>query len=108
MSSTRTTAARLYHELYLEVEHLKADIEYEGATSFCYDCPCKNWDDYVPQSYSEMEFGVQIASSCCKQDNDWRQDDFEHIEFCNKLMAELRTFAGDEEIAVAQSKVAQQ
>lgn len=107
MPSTRTTAARLYHELFLEVQHLKADISYEAATSFCDDCPCKNWDDYVPQSYSEIEFGVHIADSCCKQDDDWRQGDYEHIAFCNKLMAELKSFAGSEEIAVAQAKVAQ-
>lgn len=105
MSSSRTTAAQLYHQLWLEVQHLEAAISYDAATSFCSDCPRRNWDDYVPQTYSEMEFGVRIADRCCKDDDDYMAGTFEHIKFCEQLMAQLKTFAGDEELAAAQAKI---
>lgn len=98
MTSTRQQAAELYHQLYLEVEHLKADIEYEDATSYCVDCPA---------SERAREFSLYLAEYCCKESAHWRQDDFKHIEFCQQLMNQLKTLAGDEEIAAAQAKVAQ-
>jgi hypothetical protein len=105
MTSTRTLAAQLYHQLWLEVEHLQADIAYEAATSFCSDCPHRNWDDWYPQSYSEMEFGVRIAETCCKDDPDHWAAETEHIKVCEQIMALLKTFAGDEELAAAQAKI---
>lgn len=107
MSSSRTTAAQLYHQLFLEVQHLQADISYSLATHFCDDCPHRNWDNYEPQSYSEMYFGIQIADSCCQEDSDYWAAETEHIAFCEKLMAQLKTFAGDEELAAAQAKITQ-
>lgn len=107
MGSTRTLAAQLYHQLWLEVQNLEADIAYEQATSFCDDCPHRNWDDWTPQSYSEMEFGVQIADHCCKDEPDHLEDEFKHISTCKAIMAQLKEFAGDEELAAAQAKVAQ-
>lgn len=107
MGNTRELAANLYHQLWLEVEHLKADMAYEAATSFCDDCPRKNWDDYIPQSYYEMEFGVQIADHCCKEDDDYHEIEWLHIAACEKIMSELKPFAGNEELAAAQARVAQ-
>lgn len=107
MGSTRQLAADLYQQLYLEVQHLEADIAYEEATSFCDNCPRRNWDDWTPQSYSEMEFGIHIAETCCKEEEDYMADDFKHIATCKQIMEQLKVFAGDEELAAAQSRVAQ-
>lgn len=107
MTSSQTTAAQLYHQLHLEIQHILEAMSYDQATSFCHDCPLKNWDDYEPQSYHELEFGVQIADSCCKDDPDYNRANYEHIDFCQKLMEQLKTLAGEEELTAAQSKVAQ-
>lgn len=107
MSSIQTSAAKLYHELYLEIQEIEAGLRYEAATSFCDNCPAKDWDDWTPQSYSDMEFGPSIADHCCKTDDDYQQDSIEHIDFCRSLMEQLKTLAGDEEIAAAQTKVSQ-
>lgn len=107
MSSTRQQAAELYHQLYLEVQHIRADISYSMATSFCDDCPHRNWESYRPETYSEMEFGIHIADSCCQEDPEYWADQTAHIDMCEKIMAQLKVFAGDEELALAQSKVAQ-
>lgn len=107
MTSTRTAAARLYHQLWLEVKHLQADMSYDAATSFCDDCPAKNWDDWTPQSYSDMEFGPHIADHCCKDEPDYMQAEIEHINVCEQIMGLLKTFAGDEELAAAQASIAE-
>ncbi|HSS99916.1 MAG TPA: hypothetical protein VLK33_22935 [Terriglobales bacterium] len=107
MSSTRQQAAELYHQLYLEVQHLKAGIAYEQATSFCDDCPLRNWDDWTPECYHDMEFGPSIADHCCKDDPDHLEGEFKHIATCEAIMAQLKEFAGDEELAAARAKVAQ-
>lgn len=107
MSSTRTAAARLYHQLWLEVKHMEEAMSYDAATSFCSDCPHKNWDDWTPQSYSDMEFGPRIADHCCKDEDDYMQSEREHIRVCEQIMALLKTFAGDEELAAAQATIAQ-
>jgi hypothetical protein len=106
MSSTRQQAAELYHQLHLEIQHIREDIAYSDATSFCDDCPHRRWDLWEPQSYHDLEYGPSIADFCCKEEPDYRQADYEHIRFCEKLMADLKTFAGDEELAAAQSRVA--
>ena len=107
MTSTRSTAAKLYHELHLEIQHISDGIAYSVATSKCDDCPHRNWADYEPQSYSELEFGVHIAETCCYDDPDYFASDQAHIDACRSLMEILKAFAGDEEIAAAQTKVAQ-
>lgn len=107
MSSTRQQAAELYHQLFLERQHLREGIAYSLATSFCDDCPHRNWDNYVPQSYSEIEFGIHIADNCCQEDPDYWAAETAQDESCTKLMALLKEFAGDEEIAAAQAKVTQ-
>lgn len=104
MSSTRTLAAQLYHQLYLEVQHLLADIAYEEATFFCDDCPRRNWEDWTPQCYSDMEFGPHIAETCCKEEPDRWEAELKHVDTCRVIMAQLKEFAGDEEIAAAQVK----
>lgn len=105
MTSTRQQAAELYHKLFLEVQHIQEGIAYEEATSFCGDCPHKNWDDWQPQSYSEAEFGPRIADHCCKEEGDYMQSEFEHIDFCQKLMAQLKIFAGAEELEAARARL---
>jgi len=105
MSSSRTTAAQLYHQLFLEIQHLNADISYDAATSFCSDCPNRNWDDWTPESYHDETFGPRIADHCCKEEDDYMRAELEHIAFCEKLMEQLKTFAGDEELAAAQAKI---
>lgn len=105
MTSTRTEAARLYHQLWLEVQHIRADISYSLATHFCENCPHRNWDDWTPQSYSEAAFGMQIADSCCQEDPDYWLVETEHIKVCEQLMALLKPFAGDEELVAAQAKI---
>lgn len=107
MSSTRQQAAELYHQLHLEIQHIQADISYSSATSFCSNCPRRNWDDWYPQSYNEQVWGPRIADSCCQDGPDYWKSEYEHIDFCKKLMEQLKTFAGDEELAAAQARVAQ-
>ena len=107
MSATQQLAAELYHQLYLEVQHVRADISYSMATHFCENCPHRNWESWSPETYSEMEFGIQIADSCCQEEPDYWSAETAHIAGCEKLMEVLKTFAGDEELAAAQTKVAQ-
>ena len=105
MTSTRQQAADLYHQLYLERQHLRADVSYSLATSFCYDCPHKNWDDYIPQSYSEIEFGIHIADTCCQEDPDYWAAETAQDNFLTKLMEDLKTFVGDEELEAARARL---
>ena len=107
MTSAKTTAARLYHEIYLERQHQREAIAYSEATSHCDDCPRRNWDDYTPQSYEELEFGIYIAETCCYDNPDHWDAEWKADDEMTKLMELLKAFAGDEEIAAAQLKAAQ-
>lgn len=106
MTSAQTTAAKLYHEIYLERQHMREGIAYSMATSFCDDCPHRDWENYEPQSYSEMYFGITIAESCCQENPDYWAAETQRDYEMTKLMDLLKEFAGAEEIAAAQSKVA--
>ncbi len=64
-------AKELREQLVLENQDIGASLNYEYATSWCSDCPRRERE---PSSYSEMEFGVHYAPSCCKDDEQWAED----------------------------------
>lgn len=64
-------AKELREQLVLEQQDLAASLSYEYATSWCSDCPQKERE---PQSYSDLEFGVRYAQSCCKHDEQWAEN----------------------------------
>lgn len=58
-------------QLQLENQDIGSSLQYDYATSWCYDCPNRERE---PQSYSEQEFGVYYAPSCCKEDGAWEEE----------------------------------
>lgn len=88
--------ARLYWKVYLDLEQLRNDLAYEAATSFCDDCPRRNWEDYVPQSYSELEFGIHIAESCCKEQDNYQESSWQYEKRGQDVLKAIKEFLGND------------
>jgi hypothetical protein len=64
-------AKKLREQLILETEDIGSSLSYDHATSWCDDCPL---NEREPRSYSEQEFGIYYAPSCCKHDGTWEEN----------------------------------
>jgi hypothetical protein len=87
-------AKELREQLVLEEQDLRSSLSYEHATSWCSDCPRKERE---PQSYSEQEFGVHYASTCCKDDEQWEKDhegDYQTQEAIKTLIQAISQYLG--------------
>lgn len=85
-------AKHLRDQLVLELQDLRASLSYEYATGWCSNCPRVERE---PRSYSEMEFGVQYASFCCKDDEVWaeqHQSEEQHDKRISKLLEALNAY----------------
>lgn len=64
-------AKKLREQLILENQDIGSSLQYDYATSWCDDCPQRERE---PESYSEQEFGIYYAPSCCKEDGNWEEN----------------------------------
>lgn len=90
----KAQAEALRKSLILERDDIQSSLSYEYATSWCDDCPLRK---HVPSSYEEEEFGVPIASHCCKEDPYWEEEhksDWDHVERITKLIEVLSQYLG--------------
>ena len=83
-------AKELREQLVLENQDIGASLNYEYATSWCSDCPHRERE---PQSYSEQEFGVYYASSCCKEDEQWAEDHASSFDKQEKIATLIKAIA---------------
>lgn len=86
------TAKQLREKLILEQQDLRASLSYEYATSWCDNCPRR---EHEPETYSELEFGIQVASSCCKEDEVWaeqHQAEEQHDQRISNLLKALNEY----------------
>lgn len=83
--------AKTYWALYKERESCRAAVQYDADTSFCSNCP-KTADRR--EVFSTRE--VDIAYSCCKDEDDYQKSDLEYIQLCTDMMNLLKEFLGDE------------
>lgn len=89
-------AKKLREQLILEQQDLGASLSYEYATSQCDNCPLYPRE---PQSYSEQEFGIHYARTCCKEDEQWaedHQDSFKAQEHIESLIQAISRYLGKE------------
>jgi hypothetical protein len=102
MSATYNTldmkkkAEQLREQLILEIADINSGMEYDYATSRCDDCPDV---DHEPRSYSEMEFGVRVADSCCHENGaweEWNKSTFDHVQNCHDLIKSIKAYLGEE------------
>ena len=93
---TEKLAKQFRDQLVLEKHDINSSLSYEYATSWCDNCPRQERE---PQSYDEMEFGIRVASHCCKEDEQWAEDhqgEEERIRKIDAMIASLTIFIGKE------------
>lgn len=80
-------AKQFREKLIMEQQDIGSSLQYEYATSYCDDCPRRERE---PQSYSEQEFGVYYAPSCCKEDGTFEEQNAGSIAKMEQISTLLR------------------
>lgn len=89
-------AKRFREQLILENQDIGSSLQYDFATSWCDDCPMRERE---PRSYSEQEFGVYYAPSCCKHDGTWEENNADSLKKqteIDNLIKALSAYIGEE------------